>query len=732
MKTEEIKVSLLQNHQTYQSKAVGLNEVLRLIKYDDNLRQKTEWYRDRAAVVSRSYANQEVKQKVMPVFSVSVLFNGMGKQMSHVVRFTGLALCDIDHIPPERMDEVLTLIRNDPHTLMAYVTVSKEGVRIIYWYQREHGGAVNGEVFPAAWTKGNSYYAQLTGVDYDKNCNNANRLSGMAHDPDAFYNPDAEPFVVNDSEMLDANFAPGTDSGRPRTEDPPGTHHASAEKAWEVVESMLAKRNMEYGPGHHHDYVLHATYIFNRLGTSLEELQEWAAQQWADYNANERKRCIEWVYQKRSGQHGSWRTGKSVRKGEVSMITITEICHWITEHHVEIVYNQVTDQTLYRNLKKSDEWLQVDERVVCSLRREMAMETGKRVLKNDVLDVIRSSYARLIHPVRDYISSLPTWDHQDRVPQLVNYIHVEPVQRNQTQEEARQLLEWAIHKWLVAAVAEWMSDDMSNQTILVLIGRQGIYKTTFFRYLLPSPLRSYFWENNHNSFASKDDHLALAENCFIDIEEIDMTRERDISELKALATSVWVKERRPYARFREAKHRLASFCATGNQQRFLCDETGNRRWLCFKVDSIDDPRQWTLDYQQLYAQLRDEYLNGFPHWFTTEEQERVEEQNKYFRIESDEEQLINTRFRKPQPDKPLKRLKASTICQILNNGHVGGGLSSRKVSLTMGKMGFKSIHTRSGSYFEVYEIPYDQIQSQIATEVIRDDSDVKNTNITIW
>ena len=136
MKTEEIKVSLLQNHQTYQSKAVGLNEVLRLIKYDDNLRQKTEWYRDRAAVVSRSYANQEVKQKVMPVFSVSVLFNGMGKQMSHVVRFTGLALCDIDHIPPERMDEVLTLIRNDPHTLMAYVTVSKEGVRIIYWYQR--------------------------------------------------------------------------------------------------------------------------------------------------------------------------------------------------------------------------------------------------------------------------------------------------------------------------------------------------------------------------------------------------------------------------------------------------------------------------------------------------------------------------------------------------------------------------------------------------------------------
>ena len=88
MNPENIKVSILHNHQTYQSKAVSLNEILRLIKYDNNLRQKTEWYRDRAAVVSRSYANEEVKQKIMPVFSVSVLFNGMGKQMSHVLQFT--------------------------------------------------------------------------------------------------------------------------------------------------------------------------------------------------------------------------------------------------------------------------------------------------------------------------------------------------------------------------------------------------------------------------------------------------------------------------------------------------------------------------------------------------------------------------------------------------------------------------------------------------------------------
>lgn len=55
MNPENIKLSILQNHQTYQSKAITRKQILQHIKYDNDLRQKTEWYRDRAAVVSRLY-----------------------------------------------------------------------------------------------------------------------------------------------------------------------------------------------------------------------------------------------------------------------------------------------------------------------------------------------------------------------------------------------------------------------------------------------------------------------------------------------------------------------------------------------------------------------------------------------------------------------------------------------------------------------------------------------------
>ena len=262
----------------------------------------------------------------------------------------------------------------------------------------------------------------------------------------------------------------------------------------------------------------------------------------------------------------------------------------------------------------------------------------------------------------------------------------------------------------------WLDDSVCNHEVLTFIGPQGIYKTTFFRYLLPPELRAYFWENSHNTFSTKDDHLALAENCFVNIEEVEATGQRELSELKSLITSDTVNERRPYARFREARHRLASFCATGNQQRFLTDDTGNRRWLCFKVKHIDDPRSWDMNYQQLYTQLRDDFLIGFRYWFDSEDEQRVERLNVPFRVESDEEQLILMRLRIPRDGEPGKLMNAAMVCQLLNGGHVGYPLSSRKVSVAMVKMGFETVHTRKGNFFRVFEIPYDQIQSTLSVD----------------
>ena len=404
------------------------------------------------------------------------------------------------------------------------------------------------------------------------------------------------------------------------------------------------------------------------------------------------------------------------------MITLPEICTWLSSHQVEVIYNQVTDRLFFRTPHtsgvggQSSDWLEMDEGALCTLRKEMAAETGKRILKSDVHDIIRSNYARQIHPVRDYLNALPTWDGKDRVRELTDHLTAVPVQEGQDSIQAQEELLWAFHKWLVACVATWLSDDMSNHSIFVLIGPQGIYKTTFFRYLLPPDLRFYFWENAHNSFSNKDDHIALTENCLVEIEEIDMFKDKDNAELKALSTAIKVKVRRPYGRFTTEKHRLASFCATGNQEKFLSDETGNRRWLCFLVSQIDDPRGWNLDYAQLYAQLRDEYHADFQHWFSQRDQKRVERQNDYFRIVSDEEELLTMRFRKPRRgDINIKHLKSATIAQMISYGR--SSVSSRKVGLVLRKLGFDWSHTSSGNVYNVIELTPDQAQLELINSV---------------
>lgn len=717
----DIKVSIFANLQAHANREASINEVIWYIKNDAYVNQKTAAYRQMASVISREEANKNVKVARMEAISVGVIFNGTGKQPENVVRFTGLAMVDLDKV--HDVEQVKLLCIADPHTFLCYKTISGDGLRIIYRYERENSREpLNGVSWRAAFLCGNEYYKRLTGCEYDTACGNYGRLSGLAHDPEVQCNPEATPFVITDEMIVAANFAEGTQEGRPYKEQPVGSQSASIEEAWTRIKLMLERRNLTYELHHRHDYILHACYLFNRFGVPDDELRAWAEGQWSDFNTKECGAIISHCY-KKEALHGTWslHSGRRKRNHENAMITIAEIRQWLSDH-VEVIYNVVTDQTMFKYIDRHI-WKPVDERVLTTLRAQMAIDTDKRVLKSDVYDVIKSDFAQLVHPVRDYLNNLPPWDGTDRMAELGSHLHAESVVRGQTNEEAQEALCWALHKWHCAAVGTWLDNSVTNHEVFVLIGKQGIYKTTCFRFLLPPALRPYFWENAHNAFSSKDDHLALSENCLIVIEEVEATGSHELSELKSLITSNIVKERRPYARFREAKHRLASFCATGNQQRFLTDDTGNRRWLCFKVSHIDDPRTWKTDYQQLYAQLVHEFQNGFRYWFDGDDEQKVERLNQPFRIESDEEQLIHSRLRVPEEDDiDTKLMNAASICQLLNGGRVGYPLSSRKISMAMKKLGFPVRHTRNGTFYLVVEMSTIQAQSHLSS-VTCDDCD---------
>lgn len=720
----DIRVSLFQNPKAYSSALVPMDEILRLIQYDTDIDQKTQLYRERAANMGRQTANDTVKQKLMPTFSVAVTFRGLGHSREQAAAWTGLAMCDIDKIESDEvLEAAFARLAADPHTLLIYRTISGCGLRILYRYLRENGQRIDDTSWRAAFYMGNEYLSAIAGLPFDEGCSDFTRLSGLAHDVRLYYNADAKPLTVPDDLIVSHNCE-YQEHGRPRKEYAAGSFHPSPEEAWPRVEQILTEKQVAYAPGHHHDYVLHASYLFNRFGVPLDELLQWASHEWADYDGREREDAIRHKY-KDEARHGCWKLSGRKKGRENAMITLPEIRQWLTEH-LHVCYNLVTSQLLYREIRTSDsrsqtgelllsdtDWQQVDAFFYNTQRGRLAEDTGKRVLTSDVKSVVESDFARQLHPIREYVSGLPQWDGTDRVAELASHVRVKASSERQTDETAQQSFLWALHKWLVAMVATWMNDSVANHEILTLIGPQGIYKTTFFRHLLPPPLHGYFWENAHNSFHQKDDKIALAENCLVEIEEVDAIEGRDMAELKGLVTSLYVKERRPYAEFREQKTRLASFCASGNEQHILTDKTGNRRWLCFLVDAIDDPRQWQLDYEQLYAQLRDEYAGGFQYWFDKPDEDRVCLLNQPFCLASTEEQLITTRLRKPRGNESFKLMNATMIAMYLSGGHLSPSISVRKVGDVMHSLGYRFQHRNSGNFYKVVEIPFTEQQTYI-------------------
>lgn len=715
MELKDLKLCLFPSPKSYSSVLTPLEELIRLTRYDEILSHRTHDYRERYQTMGKESA-KVIKETMVHAFSVAVNFHGTGHHAAQAAYWTGLAMCDLDHIDdPEELEAAFERLTKDPHVIFMYRTISGRGLRVIYCYKREHGQKIDDTAWKAAFLFGNERLSQAAGHPYDAACKDYTRLSGMAYDPKLFFNPDAEPYTIPDDLIVEENCE-HQEHGKKRKEYQPDTHHATVEAAWVKVEQMLKEKHIEYLPGQHHDYILHASYLFNRFGVPLDELLQWAEQEWGDHNGEERERAIRHKYRDEE-RHGTWKLNKPVKGRENSMVTLPEIRQWLSDRIVAR-YNLVTDQMLWRpkNAEGAErEWKQVDSIFYNTQRGRIAADSGKRVLTQDVKSVVESDFAEQVHPIREYIQLLPPWDGKDRVTEVARHVHVQVARYGQTEEEAQESLYWALRKWLVGMVATWMNDKECNQEILTFIGPQGIYKTTFFRHILPPPLHPYFWENTHNSFSHKDDRIACSENCLVDIEEIEAIEGSDMEQLKGLVTSLNIKERRPYAIFREEKHRLASFCATGNQQRILTDISGTRRWLCFLISSIDNPRAWNLDYEQLYSQLYHDYQQGFQYYLSKTEENQLDIDNQPFRQISPEEELIMCRLRKPIRNESCKRMSASMISQLLTGG-INRGLNTKRIGQIMHQKKFKSVIRDGYELYLVVEIPYDQQQNYLASE----------------
>ena len=344
----------------------------------------------------------------------------------------------------------------------------------------------------------------------------------------------------------------------------------------------------------------------------------------------------------------------------------------------------------------TDGYENLTDRDVNTLWRELCCE--KPVVKQHLQNVIESDYVPKYHPFRYYLEHLPPWTEEqgDAIMGLSLTVNV----RGDADEQI--LFYEYLRKWLVAMVASWADAKVVNNVMLVLIGEQGSYKTTWLANLLPPQLRDYFYTKTNSGLVSKDDLLTLAEYGLVCWEELDTMVPKELNKLKAAMTMPAINERAAYERYHENRPHLASFCGTGNNLQFLSDTTGTRRWLPFEVESIESPLTQPFDHDAIFAQAYALYRQGFRYWFDRPEIERLQRHNEAFEVPKKEQELVDIYFRKPVDGELGEFMPVSRALQIIG-GNITRELSDRKIGRAFMDLGFRFKRTNTSRGYVVVQ-----------------------------
>lgn len=663
-----------------------LESLVSFMKTDERLKFLTQSYRQTGKKTFKADA---------PLFAPACHLEG-GKGQDNIRELTHLSLVDFDELFPEVPPGITALnalkqkLCADPHTLLCYITMSGNGIRVIYPYL--------GDDYPAAFAKGNDYYQQLIGKKADFQCKNVNRLSGLAYDPDAYYNSDAISFSAEEISLFHTETT--KKNQQQKKQDRINTYYE------QIIQPKLAADKIIYEPGKHNNYVMRAGYMLARKRYAHADVLKWALQKFPEYNDVEQviKSCYDntpGASRKASvgGGGGGGNGGSDNRFASVEEIRI------FLDGHIRLRYNLITQRYEFLEITegasssaasatsdKPPKWQILLDRHVNSLWTKMSLTV--KVNKLDMRNIIESDYTPVFNPFEDYFAHLPPWKEGDKdyIAELAATVKVKDT------DSSVLSFEECLKKWLVAMIAGWLDEEAVNNVILVYIGKQGANKTTWFNHLLPPELKQYFYTKTNAKRMTKDDLIALSQYALICCEELDTMSASEMNQLKAAVTMQYVNERAAYAHYAEQRKHINSFCGTGNNPEFLNDPTGTRRWLPFEVESIVSPRQHPFNHPGIYAQAYALYKSGYRYWFTDEEIERQNRHNSKFETPRLEQELVDLYFRKPSEGENGEFVSVARAMQIIGC-NITQKLSSQKIGKAFGDLGFNRLRTKHSRGF---------------------------------
>ncbi len=226
--------------------------------------------------------------------------------------------------------------------------------------------------------------------------------------------------------------------------------------------------------------------------------------------------------------------------------------------------------------------------------------------------VLVASEARRFHPVRDYLKGLE-WD---GLPRLENWLTTY-LDANDGEYERG-----AGRKYLISAVARVMEPPVKVDHVLILESIQGVKKSTVLD-VLASP----WFSDTYFAIGDKDGYQQMQGVWIYELAELDSFNKAESTRAKQFFGSITDHYRPSYGRRVQEFPRQCVFVGTTNQESYLKDPTGNRRYWPVRCGLVDI-EALRRDREQLWAEAVAQHKNGVPWWPVGEEEVLFGEQQE--------------------------------------------------------------------------------------------------------
>jgi hypothetical protein len=225
--------------------------------------------------------------------------------------------------------------------------------------------------------------------------------------------------------------------------------------------------------------------------------------------------------------------------------------------------------------------------------------------------LIEAAEADTYDPVLEYLDRL-AWDGVDRFPGLVTALGA----------GASPLSLAMMKKTLIAGVARARRPGCKVDTVPILVGRQGLRKSMFWRAMGAAPEGSpdpsapsdCFSDSPITFGGDKDSAMKTGAPWIQEVPEYSSTKTANRDQVKQELSLQEDKYRPPYAREMINRPRRGIRVGSTNEAQFLNDPTGARRFWPVEVEEIDIP--WVMQHRdQLWAQADALFEKKAPWWF---------------------------------------------------------------------------------------------------------------------